>query len=218
MKKLCAILVAMVMTLSLVACGGVDKQPVIDAFNSTTTAFDAVVNRINENAAYYPADVIDVMSQMAESLTQCKDLLESDTELTEEDVNSLITQLNDIEAWVATVESEIVEVVEAEIAAGGETGTDAEATDAGIDLSAAIESFNMIASAYDATADVVNANADAFAPEFTESMISLGQVLSEYKNLLESGYEFTEDEYNGMMEDFAAVQQWLLEVESQVFG
>lgn len=183
---------------------GADKQPAIDAFNKTATAFDKVVDEINANAELYSQDVIDIMTQMSDSLTQCKELLESDTMLTEETVNDLVKQLTDIEAWVAEVEAGIL--------------VDPEAAGAAIDLTAAIDYFNLITMAFDATATAVNANADAFTQEFKDTMISLSESLTMYKELFETGYAFTEEEYNLMMEDFAAIEQWLLEVESSVFS
>lgn len=184
---------------------GADKQPAIDAFNKTSTAFDAVVEVINANPELYGQDVIDLMTQMSETLTECKTLLEGETMLTEEQVSSLVTQLSDVEAWIAEFEAEIL--VDPEEAAG-----------AAIDLTSAIEYFNTIVAAFDATATAVNANADAFTQEFKDTMISLSDILTQYKELFEGGYEFTEEEYNLMMEDFATIEQWLLEVESDVFG
>lgn len=184
---------------------GADKQPAIDAFNKTSTAFDAVVEVINANPELYGQDVIDLMTQMSDTLTECKTLLESETMLTEDVVSSMVTQLTDIEAWIAEFEAEIL--VDPEEAAG-----------AAIDLTSAIEYFNAITTAFDATATAVNSNADAFTEEFKNTMINLSEVLTQYKGLLEGGYEFSEEEYNLMIEDFEAIEQWLLEVESDVFG
>lgn len=38
MKKLMVLIMTMMMGMSLVACGGADKQPAIDAFNKTSTS------------------------------------------------------------------------------------------------------------------------------------------------------------------------------------
>lgn len=184
---------------------GADKQPAIDAYNKTSEAFNKVIDEINANIELYPQEVLDVMAQMTDSLTQCGEMLSGDQMITEEKVNELVKQLTDIEAWVATVEAEVL--VNPEEAAG-----------AAIDLTAAIEYFNAISTAFDATATAVNANADAFTQEFKDTMIGLSESLTMYKGLFESGYEFTEEEYNLMLQDFAAIEQWLLEVESSVFG
>ena len=48
MKKLMVLIMTMMMGMSLVACGGADKQPAIDAFNKTSTSFNEVANIINQ--------------------------------------------------------------------------------------------------------------------------------------------------------------------------
>ena len=61
MKKLFPLLLVLVMCVSLVACGGPDKQPAIDEFNEASTAFDALVAIINKDIESYPDEVIEVM-------------------------------------------------------------------------------------------------------------------------------------------------------------
>lgn len=187
------------------ATTGADKQPVIDAFNKTSTAFDKLAAEINANIGAYSRDIIDVFTQMANSLTQTKVVLESDQALTEEEANTLITQLTDIEAWVAQATAELL---------GGDDVGGA----ATVDMMAAIERFNTISGMFDATANAVNANAGAFTQEFIDSMVQMSEIMSNYKAILESDYEPTEAEYTAMMADFDIIEQWLLQVESQVFG
>ena len=87
-----------------------------------------------------------------------------------------------------------------------------------MDMQAAIDRFNMVGSMFDATANAVNANAGAFTQEFIDSMVQMSEIMSDYKALLESDYQPTEAEYTAMMADFDLIEQWLLEVEKQVFG
>lgn len=61
MKKLMVLIITMMMGMSLVACGGADKQPAIDAFNKTSTSFNEVANIINENPQAYDQDLVDTM-------------------------------------------------------------------------------------------------------------------------------------------------------------
>ena len=61
MKKLMVLIMTMMMGISLVACGGADKQPAIDAFNKTSTSFNEVANIINENPQAYDQDLVDTM-------------------------------------------------------------------------------------------------------------------------------------------------------------
>ncbi len=107
MKKLLAVVLAMVMCLSLVACGGPDKQPAIDAFNKTSTAFDAVAKVINEDVDAYDEEVVDVMIEMATLLQQHKELLSSDQEITQEALDEMIAWYADVDQWIVDVKDEL---------------------------------------------------------------------------------------------------------------
>ena len=117
MKKLFALMLALAMCLSLAACGGgVDKQPVIDAFNATTTGFDALAQKINANPDIVDAELAQDLADMSELLGEYKALLESDQELTQESADDMI-------AWFGTVDALVEEIngeIDAALAAGGE--------------------------------------------------------------------------------------------------
>lgn len=103
MKKLSALVLVLIMVLSLAACGGPDKQPAIDAFNKTATAFDEVVNAINADPESYDDELIEVMQDMSELLLQYKDILSGDQELTEEDLTAIIEWLGTVDEWIVEV-------------------------------------------------------------------------------------------------------------------
>ena len=107
MKKLIALLMALVLSLSLVACGGPDKQPAIDAFNKASTAFDGVAAIINADIEAYDPEVIETMTEMANVLTQHKELLESDQELTQEKLDEMIAWYADVEEWVDSIKADL---------------------------------------------------------------------------------------------------------------
>ena len=107
MKKLITLLMTLVMCVSLVACGGADRQPAIDAFNKASTAFNEVAAVINEDLASYDQEVIDTMNEMADVLTQHKELLEGDEEIEEEKLNEMIEWYGTVEDWVADVKAEL---------------------------------------------------------------------------------------------------------------
>ena len=182
-----------------------DKNAVIEVFNATSTAFDAMTAKINANIDSYPQEVIDVMTQMANSLIECKTLLESNTELTAEQADTLISQLTDIKNWVAEAEAVIVE------------GTDS-ATGAAADKQTAIEAFNAASSMFDAIAAEVNAHVNDYEKEFVDGMVQIAEGLIAYKSMLESGAELTQEQINEIVEISTIVTQWALEVESEVFG
>ena len=112
MKKLVTLLLALVMCLSLVACGGVDKQPAIDAFNSAVAKYDAMAMEMNENIDLYPQELVDVLVEMSDALLEHKAILEGDQELTQEDVDMLIGVFNEVEAWVDETVPQLDEYLE----------------------------------------------------------------------------------------------------------
>ncbi|MBQ4538637.1 MAG: hypothetical protein II995_03405 [Oscillospiraceae bacterium] len=182
-----------------------DKNAVIEVFNTTSTAFDTMTAKINANITAYPQEVIDVMTQMADSLIECKTLLESDTELTAEEADTLIRQLTDIKNWVDEADAVIVEGASTAPAAAG-------------DKQAAIEAFNAASSMFDAIAAEVNAHPQDFNQEFIDGMIQIAEGLTTYKGLLESGENLTQEQINEIIEISTEVTMWALEIESEVFG
>lgn len=104
MKKLLALFTALVMCLSIVACG-VDKQPAIDAFNSANTAFTEIANAVNADPDSFDEELIDVMIEMSGLLSEYKALLEGDDVLTEEDIAAMVEWFATVEAWVDEVKT-----------------------------------------------------------------------------------------------------------------
>lgn len=107
MKKMIAFVLALVLSLSLVACGGPDKQPAIDAFNKASTSFDAVAAVINEDPSAYAEEVINTMVEMANLLKEHKAVLESSDPIAQETLDEMIAWYGDVEAWVADVKAEL---------------------------------------------------------------------------------------------------------------
>ena len=108
MKKIIAFVMALVLSLSLVACGGVDKQPAIDAFNKTSTAFNEVAAIINADIESWDAESVEAMTEMANVLQQHGSLLSSNQEISEESLAEMIAWYGEVDQWVASVK-EIVE-------------------------------------------------------------------------------------------------------------
>ena len=97
----------MMMGLSLVAWGGADKQPAIDAFNKPSTSFNEVANIINENPQAYDQDLVDTMVDMAGVLWGRGQSLESDEDVEEEKLQEMIDWYGTVDEWVAQVKEEI---------------------------------------------------------------------------------------------------------------
>ena len=106
-EKITSLLLALIMCMSLVACGGPDKQPAIDALNKASDAYDEVATIINENPDAYDQEVIDTLNEMADVLIQHKELLESGDEIEQEKLDEMIAWYGDVEAWVADVKAEL---------------------------------------------------------------------------------------------------------------
>ena len=107
MKKLIALVLALVLSISLVACGGADKQPAIDAFNKASTAFDEVANAINADPDAYAQEVIDAMVEMATVMQEHKALLESSEDISEEKLAEMTAWYAEVEQWVAAVKADL---------------------------------------------------------------------------------------------------------------
>ena len=107
MKKLIALALVLVLCVSLVACGGPDKQPAIDAFNKASTAFNEVSAVINADIESYDEEFVDGMIEMANLLAKYKDLLESDKEITQESLDEMVEWFGTVEDWVADVKAEL---------------------------------------------------------------------------------------------------------------
>ena len=105
MKKIIAFVLALVLSLSLVACGGADKQPAIDAFNKTSAAFNEVAAIINADIESWDAESVEVMKEMASVLQQHGALLSSNQEISEESLAEMIAWYAEVDQWVASVKA-----------------------------------------------------------------------------------------------------------------
>ena len=106
MKKLIALLLVMVLGISLVACGGPDRQPAIDAFNSAKDAFNEVAIYMNENQELFFEEEIDIMIEFSSVLEQHKAKLEGKDELTQEQLDEMIAWYGDVVDWADQIKAD----------------------------------------------------------------------------------------------------------------
>lgn len=127
MKKLCSLMLAFAMCVSLAACGGgVDKQPAIDAHNAAGAAVNDLSDLINADPEPY-ADYISDMNDLVAQLNECGAFLESDEKTTQEALDQWVKTCNDIEKWAKDAKAEI----EAAAAAPAEPDASAEPDNGG---------------------------------------------------------------------------------------
>ena len=106
MKKVFTVILALSMCLLLASCG-VTKDSAIDAFNAANTAFTEVADIINADPENCDQEVIDAMVETADLLAEYKEMLESDRDFTQEEVEELIAWFEHVENWVGTVKAEL---------------------------------------------------------------------------------------------------------------
>ncbi len=110
-KKLASILsivLVLGLLLSLTGCGdSAKKQEAIDAFNTTSAAFNEVGAIINENAAQIDADTISDCQQMAELLGRYQGFLESDEEYSDEQYDQMIEWFGTVQDWSADMKTQL---------------------------------------------------------------------------------------------------------------
>ena len=98
MNKPVSILLALVLCLSLTACGKPDKQPAIEAFNKASAAFNEVSAIINQNPEAYEESFVDTMIEWAGLLNDMKSKLDGN-DLNQDDLDKVTSYCKDVEQW-----------------------------------------------------------------------------------------------------------------------
>ena len=195
MKKLISMLMAGVLCLSLAACGSsVDKQPAIDAFNSTNTAFTELANRVNANIDVYPDEMIEGLTTLSDALAEKKALLEGDQALTEEDVSTLVTAFQDIDTLIANTNDAVTAFEKALV------------------KEPAVQAFNAASDVYDALANDINVNTANYPDDIIADIQEMGEALAMTKELLESDQELSDEQIAAIVEQMNTNEAVLQEV------
>ena len=95
MKRVIALLLALVLSLSLVACGGPDKQPAVDAYNKLAQNYNTFVEQENENLDSWAEEDIEYMNEVATVITEYGTKLSGDTEFTQEQIDEMVEMFNE---------------------------------------------------------------------------------------------------------------------------
>lgn len=100
MKRVIALLLALVLSLSLVACGGPDAQPAIDAYNKLAETYNTFVEQENENLDSWAEEDIEYMNEVAAAITEYGTKLSGDTEFTQEQIDEMVEMFNEFNAVI----------------------------------------------------------------------------------------------------------------------
>jgi len=106
MKKLTALLLALVMCFSLAACGGPDKQPAIDAYNKLADNYNEFVELVNADLESVADEDIAFFNGCSEVLNEYAEKLESDADFTQEEIDEMIEMF---EEFNTIIEEALVE-------------------------------------------------------------------------------------------------------------
>ena len=194
MKKLTALIMAVALSLSLVACGGgPDKQPAIDAMNKASDAFNEVADKMNKNIDIYPQDMVDDLNEMVDVVNEQVDLLNSGEDLTQEDLDAIIEVAAHVETWAAEFSPMV---------------------DTFVGTEPAMAAYDAAANAYNEVVDYMNENLESFTQEDIDAVAEVGELLTSCQEQLE-GITFTDQEsLDAMIESFAEIEAWAAELKT----
>lgn len=80
----------------------------------------------------------------------------------------------------------------------------------------AIDAFNATSTAFNEVANLVNANADKLDDEAITTFQQMSDLLSTYKDILESDAEIEDDKYDEMIEWFGTAKKWIKEIKAEL--
>ena len=75
----------------------------------------------------------------------------------------------------------------------------------------AIDEFNTTAAAFNEVKDLVNANASEIPEDVIADCQSMAELLNQYQGFLQGDEEYSDDQYDQMIEWFHSVQDWAAE-------
>lgn len=154
MKKLLVLAITIVMIISLAACGGVDKNAVIEAFNETNTQASSLAALANKNLDKMNQTTADSLNLILNAMAAYKAEIESD-DLTQERADEIVTELKSYPAKIDEVKAKIDALIES----GGGLTEEQAATLIQIEQSLA-DVYAMYAEYYDSLDDETKALTD----------------------------------------------------------
>ncbi len=104
MKKFLALMLAVAMVLTLVACGSspdlTKKQEAVDSFNAMSASYDELVELLNEYIDLLPEGTVEEYNSIVDEITPYKEHLESEDVLSDEEYDAMIALFDTIKTQV----------------------------------------------------------------------------------------------------------------------
>ena len=100
MKKMIALMLALVLCLALVACGGPDVQPAIDAYNELASNYNTFVDVANQDLDSWAVEDIEFMNEVAGVITQYGETLDGGAEFTQEQIDEMTAMFGELNATI----------------------------------------------------------------------------------------------------------------------
>ena len=110
MKKLLVLMMAIVMTLSLAGCGGVDTEEAVNTFNTVSGKLDKVSGVANKNLELVDETTLNALKKISEELIAFKAELESE-DITQERADEIIKKLNEYPDQIADLKAKVDEMI-----------------------------------------------------------------------------------------------------------
>ena len=108
MKRMIALLLALVLCLSLIACdSGPDRQPAIDSYNRVSQTYNEFVELANQDLSGWTQEDIDFFNEIADFLNENCAKLESSEELTQEELDEMVEMFDEFDGVMKEVIAEI---------------------------------------------------------------------------------------------------------------
>ena len=115
MKKIITAVISSLTIIALMlcftACGNEKKQEAIDVFNETSTSFNEVAGIINQNADAIDPELIKVFQEISSLLNTYSELLQGDSEISDEKYDEMIAWFKTAQEWIAQAKTEITNSV-----------------------------------------------------------------------------------------------------------
>jgi predicted Zn-dependent protease with MMP-like domain len=203
LKKLLVLILTLIIAVSLVACGGVDKTAVTEAFNNTNTEVKAVAALVNDNLDKMNQSTADELNVILNAMAAFKSEIESE-DMTQERADKIIAELKNYPAKIAEVKSKI----EALIESGGGVTEEQAAT-----LTQLAQSLTDVQAKYAEYYDILNDETKDLVDEIAITVNDINSILD---GSTEISIGQADQVIEGVQDFLGAVETGWAEIEAQL--